>query len=504
MPGSYPSAPPAAPAPRSDSQRIAQQRRAQQHDEFRQALRALLMSPLMHAQHADLPLVRRHAEALVDWFQREAGWPLLVERDGARLYKRPADLGDASRGLPRFDRHRYTLLSLACAALERAESQISLRSLGERLLLLATDPALLARGFAFTLHSQTERRALVAVCQLLLEHGVLRRVAGDEDAFVQGLAPQQADVLYDVQRRQLAGLLAAVRGPSSWTAQPGEAGGPAGADAGAATRPADDTGSTLANPDPLTQRLLALTRPAMPDHDDARRTAVRHALAQRLLDDPVVYLDELGEAERSYFSNQRGAMAARLADATGLHAEHRAEGSALTDDDRTLTDVALPAEGTEAHAALLVAEFLSGDAAAARPVAAVVAYLAQARAQHGRYWRQSAREPGSESALAAAALQRLAQLGLVRLLGDTVLPRPALSRFRLVAVAAEPDWAGAADAGSGTSSGTSASTSASASTNTNTNTTAADAAIDATASEPTRAPRRRRSVPTSPAQGSLL
>lgn len=412
---------PPARAPADHGPRIVQQQRAQQLDELRQATRALLMSPLMGAAHPALPLVRRHAEALREWFQREAGWPLTVERDGARLYKHPADLGDATRGLPRYDRARYVLLCLACAVLERAEAQISLRALGERLLVLAAEPALAARGYVFALQTQGERRALVTVCQTLLELGVLQRVAGDEEGYVQSApgaaqAQAQGDVLYDVHRRQLAGVLAAVRGPSSW--------------------PAD-----LA-PVELDERLASLVTPLRPDHDDARRTAVRHALARRLLDDPVVYLRDLDDTAAAYFVNQRGAMAARLAEATGLVAEHRAEGSALTDDEAELSDVLLPAEGTEAHATLLLAEHLAQCLQvapdAAPSVAGCAAFLAAARDTQGRYWRRAAREPGGEHELAAQALQRLARLGLVRLHDAHVTPLPAVARYRLGTPPAEP------------------------------------------------------------------
>lgn len=401
--------------PSADSQRIAQQQRLQQQDELRLATRALLMSPLMGAAHPALPLVRRHAEVLREWLMREAGWPLVVERDGARLYKHPADLDDATRGLPRYDRARYVLLCLACAVLERAEAQISLRALGERLLVHAAEPALAARGHVFALQTQAERRALVTVCQTLLELGVLQRVAGDEEAFVQGLARQQGDVLYDVHRRSLAGVLAAVRGPSSWPA--GQA--PVGLD----------------------ERLASLVQQVLPEHEEARRAALRHGLARRLLDDPVVYLHTLGEAEAAYFVNQRGAMAARLAEATGLVAEHRCEGTALTDGDAELSDVLLPAEGTEAHATLLVAEQLAGLARTAPgralPVDEVAAFLAAARDTHGRYWRKAAREPGGEHLLAEQALQRLARLGLVRLAEGQVQPLPAVARYRLGEVRAE-------------------------------------------------------------------
>ncbi len=394
-----------------DGPRIVQQQRLQQQDEQRQAVRALLMTPLMGAAHPALPLVRRHAEALRDWFQREAGWPLVVERDGARLYKHPADLGDATRGLPRYDRPRYVLLCLACAVLERAEAQISLRALGERLLQHAAEPALAARGVSFTLQAQGERRALVTVCQTLLELGVLQRVAGDEEAYVQGLAQQQADVLYDVHRRSLAGVLAAVRGPSSWA--PGQA------------------------PASLRERLMSLVQAVTPDHDEARRSAQRHALARRLLDDPVVYLQSLDDAGRAYFVHQRGPMAARLADGSGLGAEHRAEGSALTDDDAELSDVLLPAEGTESHATLLVAELLAAHRGAGLALDEVAAHLARVRETQGRYWRKSAREPGGERELARLALQRLAQLGLARLQGDAATALPAVARYRLAALLAD-------------------------------------------------------------------
>ena len=46
----------------------------------------------------------------------------------------PGHHHDSTRGQPEFDRERYALLCLACAVLERAESQMTLRALGERLL----------------------------------------------------------------------------------------------------------------------------------------------------------------------------------------------------------------------------------------------------------------------------------------------------------------------------------------------------------------------------------
>lgn len=418
---------------KTDSIAIGQQQARHQREEFTAALRALLMTPLMTPAHAEFAAVRRHADELREWFAREAGWPLHIERDAARLYKRPADLDDATRGLPGYERRRYVLLCLACAVLERADPQITLRVLGDRLLALAADPALAAQGFSFTLQAQHERRELVAVCRTLLELGVLQRVAGDEEGFVRGGTEGSDalhDALYDVQRRVLAGILAASRGPSTW--------------------PADEAPVTLE------ARLAALVAEHVPDSDEGRRTALRHHLARRLLDDPVIYLERLDAEQRAYFMNQRGTMATRLCDATGLAAEQRAEGLALADEDGELTDVAMPAEGTEAHVTLLVAEFLTaragtGVSAPARPPeggapsrgevvaqqpegspvseAEVANFIAGARERFGSFWRKSAREPGAEHELAATALDRLQQLQLVARDGAAVRTLPALARF---------------------------------------------------------------------------
>ncbi|PZX25399.1 uncharacterized protein (TIGR02678 family) [Cupriavidus phytorum] len=398
------------PRPDRDSRRIGELQRAQQQEEFRQAIRALLMQPLMSPTHEAFQAVRRQADKLRDWFARETGWPLHVEREGARLFKRPADLADDTRGLPGYDRQRYALLCLACAVLERADPQITLRLLGERLMQLASDPVLASYGFRFALGTAAERRDLVAVCRTLLSFGVLQRVAGDEEGFVHATNATQSDALYDVQRRLLAGMLAAVRGPSTW-------------------RPNDA-------PIEFDARLHSMVAEHLPDSDQGRRDALRHHLARRLLDDPVVYIDSLDAEQRAYFTNQRGAMAGRLSDATGLIAEQRAEGLALTDESGELSDLSMPAEGTEAHATLLVAEYLATrlrdtPEGALTSQDAVTAYLRAAAEKYGHYWRKSAREPGAELELAEIALDRLRRLGLIARDPREIRPLPAIARFAL-------------------------------------------------------------------------
>jgi uncharacterized protein (TIGR02678 family) len=401
-----------------DSAAIGDRQRQVLEEEFREGVRALLMTPLLGPQHESFATIYRHSEALREWFLRETGWMLEVERGGARLFKRPADLLSAVRGLDGYDRRRYVLLCLACAVLERADAQITLRLLGEKLLGLAAEPELAALDFSFTLGTQQERRELISVCRSLLDLGVLARVAGEEEAFIQA-GGEHADALYDIHRRALAGMLAGVRGPSSW--------------------PPQDM------PLSLDDRLRALVEEHVADSDEGRRTAVRHHLARRLLDDPVIYIDTLDAEARAYFMNQRGVMAARLCEATGLAVESRAEGTALVDEAGGLTDVAMPAEGTDAHATLLVADFLARgyrqslcDAAviASGPgarvcTADIVDFLHKAKAQFGKYWRKSARVAGAEVELAETAMARLEKLHLIERHGDEVSPLPALARFAL-------------------------------------------------------------------------
>jgi len=400
-----------------NSRALGELQRVQQQDEFRRALRALLLRPLMPPTHADFAAVRRQAAKLREWFARETGWPLHVDREGARLYKRPADLVDATRGLPGYERRRYVLLSLACAVLERADPQITLRLLGERIMREAAEPALAALGYTFSLASASERRELVAVCRTLLEQGVLARVAGDEEHFVLDGGGQQADALYDVQRRLLAGVLAAVRGPSTWPASEAPADTPA--------------------------RLQALVGTHVMDNDQARRDALRQQLSRRLLDDPVLYASTLAPDAQAYFINQRGTMAARLCEATGLLPEQRAEGLALVDAAAQLTDVSMPAEGTDAHVTLLVAGHLAQrlrDTGATLRVtrSEIAAFLGGAVERYGRYWRKSARAAGAEHELADIALTRLQQLALILSEGDAVQPLPAIARFHLGEAQVQP------------------------------------------------------------------
>ncbi len=368
----------------------------------RTALRALLAKPLLvaDADSETLVLVRRHLTELREWLNRETGWRLVVDSETARLFKTAPALSDAShpaRGQNKepFGRRRYVTLCLALSALARADAQTTLGSLAEDVLTAAAEPELAATGFTLTLDSRADRSDLVAVVRLLLGWGVLSRVAGDEDAYLSA----GTDVLYDVRRPVLGVLLSGIRGPSTVTA-------------GA-----------------FSQRLAELTAEPVAESDELRNQALRRRLTRRLLEDPVMYYDELDNDERAYLLSQRHAITRRIADATGLIPEMRAEGIAMVDPEDELTDVRMPEQRTDGHVTLLVAEHLARREQATR--GELRAFVRQAAAEHATYWRKGVTEPGAETELLATALEKLSALRLVEADGDVVRSRPAIARFAL-------------------------------------------------------------------------
>lgn len=371
----------------------------QEREDRRRALRALLAQPLILPEMPAFPLVRRHAAWLSEWLARYPRWAFQVTPELARVRKTAGDPTDGTRpardpksGTP-FSRRRYVLLCLLLAVLERSDRQTTLGRLVERLLAeLAEAPGL----GPFALDNRDDRRDLVQVIRLLLELGVLRRVVGDEDAFVDD---RSRDALYDVFHRRGATLLD-VRVPPSLVAD--------------------------VAPE---HRVAAVTAVATPDTAEARNLALRTRLIRRLLDDPVLYYADLDSDERAYFAKQRPHIVGPLVEATGLVEEARAEGIALVDPDAELSDVALPEEGTEGHLTLLVAEWLGVERIASRT--AVAAHVRALAARH-THWSKRVREPGADEAFAALAVDRLQALGLVRVDGNTLRAMPALARYRVV------------------------------------------------------------------------
>lgn len=383
---------------------------AEEQAQRQAALRALLAKPLLiaPADAESLMLVRRHLPALSDWLRRETGWRLVADAETARLFKTapPApDTTHPARGHNKepFNRRRYVTLCLALSALARADAQTTLGSLADDVLVAAAEPGLAATGFTLMLEHRADRTDLVAVVRLLLAWGVLSRVAGDEDAYLSA----GTDVLYDVRRPVLGVLLTGTRGPSTITA----------------------TG--------FGARLAELTAEPVAETGELRNQALRRTLTRRLLEDPVLYYDELADDERAYLIAQRHNITGRISEATGLLPEVRAEGIAMVDPDDELTDARMPEQRTDGHLTLLLAEYLAGRQRAAR--AELLAFVRKSAQAHAGYWRKGVTDPGAEVGLLDTALEKLAALRLVDIdievtrdgTGPLVRSRPAIARFAL-------------------------------------------------------------------------
>ncbi|MGH2757148.1 MAG: TIGR02678 family protein, partial [Actinomycetota bacterium] len=341
--------------------------------------------------------VRKHDDALISFFGTQLGYRLFIEPDFARLHKTsPFGFGSArpllTRSGQRFDPRRYSLLCLVLAVLERVESQISLSRLATGVQLLTASDDDLA---GFDPDRYPERRAFVHAVQAITDLGAISLRDGDEEGFARG----DGDALYDVSPRLIAQLLVA------------------------SARPSTATDPSALTPDPY------------PDTDEGRARRARHSLMRRLVEEPVIYLDDLTERERAYLRVQRHTLIRNLEESCGFEVEIRAEGLACIDPDEHVTDLRFPAHGTVAHAALLLSEELTrharaypGDGVVARPeIAAIVRRLAN---EHRAHWRADVEEERGPERLAEEAIEYLDAFSLVRTDGSGVTARPALARFR--------------------------------------------------------------------------
>ncbi len=369
-------------------------------EEQRRAVRLLLAHPFINDARPDsdtFALVRRHVRELQRWFAEQLGYRLVVDTELARLHKRPAP-GARLRplrtqsNLP-FDPRRYALLCLVLAALERVEVQTVLSELAAQVALLAASEEAVR---SFELESFAERQAFVDVIRWLVEQSVLTLADGEDTAFVEG----RGDALYDLHSRRLSQLLSA---PVPATA-------------------------------PESPELIGLD--VYPETEEGANRRARHRLMRRLVEEPVLYLEDLEEAERGYLTSQRHYLLGQVAAQTGLTVEVRREGLAAIDPAGRLSDLAFPATGTLSHAALLLAGHLADRARAAADPASPVseedlrACMEELLARYGHLWSKRYRDdPTGPGRLLDAALELLEQMGLLARGGVGVVARPAIARF---------------------------------------------------------------------------
>ncbi len=365
------------------------------------AATALLMRPLLTAEEDPdaFTLVRRHGEWLTDRFAHLLGYRLAIRGDNARLYKRPRrPYGDRPArirpgsarpgpedGWSPFGRRHYVLLALALAVLEahHGRSQALIGGLAVEATTLGAE-----LGLRVDFERRDERKSFADVLELLCRLGVLRQRDGSRAAFV---ARDEAleEALFDIEHARLGDLKAT---------------------------PLALTGIERV------EQLLAEEYPASDDGERARR---RHRIARTLVEEPVLYVDELAPAEQDSYRSQRHRLEPELEAITGLQAERRAEGSALIDAARRLSDVRFPTRSTESLLALLACERLRSAAYEAGrnplPRSELDALLAELR-------ERLRIDAGSELDRAAVALLEAHRL-IVREQPAQVRVLPAIARF---------------------------------------------------------------------------
>jgi uncharacterized protein (TIGR02678 family) len=316
-------------------------------DDQRDAARQLLGTPLVLASRdpEGHRRIRRHADALSGMFRNYLGYRLVVDAKFARLSKaglgpvdgRPLRTGSKAP----FSRRDYTYLALLCSAVLTGRQQVLLSS-------VVADVRQAAAEAEIDLGADTlaERRALVHALRRLIDWGIVTEDAGSVSDYADD--PSKEALLF-IDRELVRSLLAVP------------------------LREVDDPAS-----------LVELASSVGPD-------AVRHAVRRKVVEGPVVMVDELTEAERTWLRQSQRREAQILEDNFGLRLEIRAEGVAAFDPHEELTDVAFPREGTLGQAALLtvaelVAQLEPTDAAVAVPSGLLSTTVQGLLARYGQRW----------------------------------------------------------------------------------------------------------------------
>lgn len=297
--------------------------------DYQRAARTVLVHPLVTSTHPNgtaLALVRRFARPLAEDLATVAGYRLELEPTCARLVRRIDRLDDTQRvrrrdGKP-FDRRRYAYLCLVLAALGRASAQVALTELADALRRRAAEVA----DLGFDPDDYRHRLAFVDVVRHLLDLGALHEVESSAVDWVRD--PDAGEALYDVDRDVVHLTFVPPR----------------------VVQHVASTAAFLAG-------TAAVSR-------DTRREATRQRLTRRLLEAPVVHLDDLDAAERAYLVSQAASLTADLERLTGGQVERRAEGLALLDATGGFTDRRFPAGGTASQVALLLVDAMARAVAA--------------------------------------------------------------------------------------------------------------------------------------------
>jgi len=376
-------------------------------DERQQAARALITGHLLPVDDHSFPLVRRHAEALRREFSDLCGYDLHITSDHARLFKR-LDPDDA-RALPMpavtkherqhdaiddrktLDQPRVVLIALTCAVLERTGArQIPIGDLADRVARAGA-----AQQIPVDWTVAATRGLLTDAIEWLLSMGVLTEHAGSTDAF-RRQRDDSDEALYNINRKRLAALLV----------------------------------------DPLRIRSTATARELADDTlryattDEGANQRIRHRLARTLIEDPALYLEDLTETERAYFLSQRARLENGVSHLLGMHAERRADGTAMVVRDRELTDRPFPARSNRKQITLLLCRALAESPRGWLSVDAIREHVRDLIVEYGDRWNLDPDNPEDVNAATDYALTLLDELHLIFLDAGEVTLRAAIHRFR--------------------------------------------------------------------------
>lgn len=262
----------------------------------------------------EFSLVRRHAEWLRDWFRQYLGYQLVVEPGFARLAK--TGLGrHAGRPLQRssggpFTPRAYAYLSLALAVLVTGPDQILLSQLVTDIRSAAVEADIPLGEPSYIV----ERRALTAELRRLVDWGVLIEEQGAVSGYAEDASAEALVTIdRDIARHLVGGPIRKSRSP---------------------------------------EELIELAA-------DPEFGGPRHYVRRRMVETPVVYVDDLTAAERGWLRREQRREERVLSDVIGLRAEIRAEGVAVLDPEDELSDIDFPGTGTASQAALLTIEKLT-------------------------------------------------------------------------------------------------------------------------------------------------
>ncbi len=379
-------------------------------EERRQAMCALLGAPFVDAADPAFALVRHHERELARTAADLFGYRLEVGATAARLSGPPTDAGvlrpirirpasatGQTRPVddwPKLSDRAAVVLFLSLAALERGGPQVAIGNLARAVAHAGADAD---PPISVDFELRHERDAFADGLHLLVHWGVLTHTAGSWESYARH-EQDDSEALLTIDRRRLALVL---RDPV------------AAVDARSLEEAADES------------RRYA-------ESAEGERRARAHRLARRLVEDPVVLLDELDDEDRAYYLGQRARLEEGVSDATGLAVERRAEGSALIVEGRRLTDIAFPTNATVKQLALLLCDALAtlpaGVELEPHELRSTVTELLR---EHEEHWGRDPRDAELVRALSTEVATLLDDLGLAAMTARGGLrPRPACARYR--------------------------------------------------------------------------